>query len=385
MDIEALKACSADELDEAITQIHAAQAAVHQSLLELIVAYDESGAWRVNGAHSMAAYLSFRLRVSMGVAHSWVNAARALSLLPAVREAYAQGLINWEHVVALASVATPESEQELLGQALQMPAAHFKTLCRGLIEVSDLDARQAVEQRSLCYGWDPQGRFLHLRGRLPDLDGAVVAKALDRLTNKAGPDPLTGQFSAVDQNNADALVELCSTYLDTAGDQDRATVVVHVDAAVLEGGPGVAQMQGAGVIAAVTARRAACDCVVELVAEDSSGRTVGIGRKSRQVPGWLVRQLRTRDYGCRFPGCSRTRWVHAHHLKHWADGGPTDKENLVLLCGHHHRLVHDGGWSIRGNPDECMQFFHPDGRLLTGQPPPLRAELRESLFAAFAV
>ena len=136
--LEALKACPADELEEAITQIHAAQAAVHQSLLELILAYDESGAWRVNGAHSMAAYLSFRLRVSMPVAHSWVSAARALSSLPAVREAYAQGRISWGQVVALVPVATFDNEEELLGQALQMSASHFKTLCRGLVEVSDL-------------------------------------------------------------------------------------------------------------------------------------------------------------------------------------------------------------------------------------------------------
>jgi hypothetical protein len=319
----------------------------------------------------------------MPVANAWVKSARALAGLPLVREAYAQGRITWEHVAALADVAIPSTERELLGQAVAMSAAHFKRLARSLKQPTELEAQEAIEQRSLSYHWDNAGRFLLLNGKLPDSDGAVVAKALDRLSERVGPDPLTGQYSSINQNNADALVELASTYIDTEADQDRATVVVHLDAQVLKGEPGSAEIEEAGPISVATARRICCDSWTELIVEGPDRKPVGVGRKTRQVPGWLVRQVRRRDVTCRFPGCNRTRWVHCHHLKHWGDGGPTDKDNLTLLCSYHHRLVHEGGWEIRGHPDDCLQFVHPDGRMITGPPPELRPELRDSLFTAF--
>jgi uncharacterized protein DUF222 len=278
MDTELLRACSADELDDAITQMHAAQAAVHQSLLELIQVFDESQAWRDQGAYSIQGWLSFRLGVTMPVANAWVRAARALAALPLVREAYAQGRISWEHVAALAEVATPSSEAELLAQAVAMSAAHLKRLTRSLKQPTDLEAREAIEQRSLSYHWDSAGRFLLLNGKLPDMDGAVVAKALDRLSERVGPDPLTGQYSSINQNNADALVELASTYIDTEADQDRATVVVHLEAQVLKGEPGSAEIEGAGPISVATARRICCDSSTELVVEGPDRKPLGVGR-----------------------------------------------------------------------------------------------------------
>ena len=88
---------------------------------------------------------------------------------------------------------------------------------------------------------------------------------------------------------------------------------------------------------------------------------VRLGRTTRQVPTWLHRQLRRRDRGCRFAGCGRTKWLHAHHLTHWADGGPTDQDNLVLLCGRHHRVVHEGGWQVTSTRDGTVTFRKPNG------------------------
>ena len=79
------------------------------------------------------------------------------------------------------------------------------------------------------------------------------------------------------------------------------------------------------------------------------------------------------------PGCERARWVHAHHLVHWANGGPTDLDNLATLCGYHHRLVHDGGWRIEGSPNGDLIFIRPDGRPYQPRPHPLRQEVRERL------
>src|SRR5690606_7577983 len=121
--------------------------------------------------------------------------------------------------------------------------------------------------------------------------------------------------------------------------------------------------------------RLLCDAPVECALHDGSGRTVGIGRARRTVPGWLARQVRRRDTTCRFPGCERPiRQIH--HIRHWARGGPTDLDNLVGLCWHHHDLVHDGGWRIEGDPEAELTFESPTGRRVGSRPQPLRPEVR---------
>jgi len=90
-----------------------------------------------------------------------------------------------------------------------------------------------------------------------------------------------------------------------------------------------------------------------------------------------------RDGCCRFPGCERRRFVDAHHIRHWTPHeGPTQLDNLLTLCRHHHRLVHEGGWSIRGKPDEAMEFIRPDGRTYEPLRPRLRDEIRERILGA---
>lgn len=97
-----------------------------------------------------------------------------------------------------------------------------------------------------------------------------------------------------------------------------------------------------------------------MVWEDDHGQPLTIGRKSRSIPSAIRRALRVRDKGCRFPGCSHTRFTHAHHIKHWADGGETTLENLVTLCSRHHRLVHEEGFSVINEGHNHFRFLKPD-------------------------
>jgi hypothetical protein len=126
------------------------------------------------------------------------------------------------------------------------------------------------------------------------------------------------------------------------------------------------------------ARRLTCDCRLQLVAEGESG-PIGVGRTRRTIPPWLMRLLRRRDHTCVFPGCGRRRWLDGHHIRHWAEGGPTDLENLLLTCRHHHKLVHELGWTIRRHPDGTATFIRPNGEVYTVGPPALRAEVRSFL------
>jgi hypothetical protein len=151
-------------------------------------------------------------------------------------------------------------------------------------------------------------------------------------------------------------------------------VHVHTDMETLnaDGLNGQAELEECGNIPAETARRVSCDAgVVHWLDSSSSehpgGEPLSIGRKSRTIPPAIGRALKRRDGGCRFPGCTNTHFVDAHHIQHWADGGETAMENLVLLCRHHHRLVHEGGFGISQPTHGVIEFSNPAGEvILTG-------------------
>src|SRR6185503_13419138 len=109
------------------------------------------------------------------------------------------------------------------------------------------------------------------------------------------------------------------------------------------------------------ARRLVCDASVVGIVEGEEGEPLDIARKTRSIPLAISRALKARDGGCRFPGCDRTRFCDGHHIKHWADGGETKLDNLITLCGFHHRLVHEGGYGVKRTDDGVFVFSRPDG------------------------
>ncbi len=154
------------------------------------------------------------------------------------------------------------------------------------------------------------------------------------------------------QRRADALVFLVESWLsgDSSGRRggDGYLVNVHVDAETLStDAPGRSELADGPGLAAETVRRLCCDGGLVVHLEDAEGESIGIGRKTRAIPPSIRRALRHRDPCCRFPGCTRTRWLDGHHVVHWAKGGETRLDNLVHLCRHHHRLVHEGGFGVR--------------------------------------
>jgi hypothetical protein len=82
----------------------------------------------------------------------------------------------------------------------------------------------------------------------------------------------------------------------------------------------------------------------------------------------MRRALQRRDKYCQFPGCTCTRFVDAHHIHHWADGGETDIGNLVLLCRTHHRLVHEGGFQLSRLPGGAFHFINLQGEVVPEVP-----------------
>jgi hypothetical protein len=145
--------------------------------------------------------------------------------------------------------------------------------------------------------------------------------------------------------------------------------VVHVDAETLAGDAvrERSHLADGPTLSPETVRRLGCDAgVVRIVERD--GRPLTVGRRTRTISPALRRALRSRDEGCRFPGCTHGRFMHAHHIKHWARGGATTLENLVQLCSYHHRLVHEGGFQVESLARGAVRFRRPDGRVVAPAP-----------------
>jgi Domain of unknown function (DUF222)/HNH endonuclease len=225
------------------------------------------------------------------------------------------------------------------------------------------EAQEAHRDRYLSLQWDPERPVVWLEGMLGAEQGAALETALN-----GSAEGLPGDPGATDPGGArlaDALVAV-------ATGAPPATVVLHAGAEVLTGGdqdrgPWLAETEAGHRLSSEAVRRLACDGRIEWIVEQG-GRPVGIGRRGRVVPGALGRALRHRDRTCRFPGCEHKRWLHAHHLVHWARGGATNLDNLVLLCHAHHRLVHEGRWRTSGHPAHDLRFHDPGGRPLRTHP-----------------
>jgi Domain of unknown function (DUF222)/HNH endonuclease len=218
------------------------------------------------------------------------------------------------------------------------------------------------------------------RERGADAGAGSASDETTHIGDRHGPDGddeprAPGERASV--SNADALVLMAQTLL-SSGPADRAPadgyqVVVHVDAAALAGdedgdGDGGCRLEDGGALHPETARRLGCDAALVRILE-RDGRPLSIGRKTRSVPPALRRALQSRDPLCRFPGCDRRRFLHAHHLDHWARGGRTELTNLVRLCSHHHRLVHEGGYRVERSSRGGLRFRRPDGQPVPAAPP----------------
>ena len=159
--------------------------------------------------------------------------------------------------------------------------------------------------------------------------------------------------------------------IDSGAPGERYQVVVHVDAPVLADpeAPGQSVLEGGTHVSAETSRRLACDASRVVMRHDGDGRVVEVDARTRTIPPALRRALHHRDRGCRFPGCGLP-FGQGHHIRHWAQGGPTTLSNLAMLCRRHHRAVHEEGYQMERRPDGELRFRRPDGRSLPDVPPP---------------
>jgi len=361
-----------DALDQATALMSAASA----QALHMVAEYDGDRLWRRDGATSMSSWLAARYGLAWGTAREWVRVGHALRYLPGIADAYARGRLSWDQLRPLTRFAEPETDRHWAKTAPKMRPAALWREARRYERARVEEAEHARRSRYLTLSWDHERPVLWLEGMLPAEEGAVLESAISRRAEEVPRDP--DAADPVGARLADALVNVA------AGDPQPATVVVHAGADVLaneasDEGPRLSETERGQGMPTESIRRLACDGRIEWVLE-SEGRPVGIGRRGRAVPEQLLRVLRQRDMACRFPGCERKRWLNAHHLVHWADGGGTNLDNLVLLCHAHHRLIHEGGWRTSGHPAQDLRFHDPRGRPVARDRAALRPELRSRFF-----
>ncbi len=384
---------SIDQLGDEIAELSAHLDAATARLLDLIREFDAREGWNT-GFRSCAAWLSWRVGLDLGAARERVRVARALPTLPLFAQALARGELSYAKVRALTRVATPETEERLLAVARIGTACHVERIVRGWRRVDRYaEARETAHRhksRALHVYQDEDGMWI-VRGRLTPEVGAVLVQALDAgrealyqqrrtfnvdSTREAGfiPQDVSAETPSMEHQRADALALVAETALhhgiDPGAPGERYQVVVHVDAPVLADPdqPGQSVLDDGTHVSAETSRRLACDASRVVMQHARDGRVVEVAARTRTIPPALRRALQHRDHGCRFPGCG-VRFGQGHHIRHWAQGGPTTLSNLALLCRRHHRAVHEEGYQIERQPDGELQFRRPDGTLLPTAPP----------------
>ena len=406
---------SKERMGEEIAALAARIDAATYELLVLIRKFDEEEGWN-RGFLTCAHWLTWRIGLAPGAARERVRVARALGDLPLMSAAMSRGELSYSKVRALTRIATPDTEQSLVDLGKTGTAAQVERVVRSwrridrTVEAHDDELRDASSHVTTHI--DENGMFV-IRGCLAPEAGEVLMKALDAAGDRLYAEQREDK-PPVGKIRADALALVAESALraglDPGSSGDRYLVVVHANEAELTAQESAtadsrthvpAGTSGARVptetrgdrdtdagetralprvvngawlgtshvpVSAETARRIACDAGRVSMAH-RNGQILSVGRKTRTIPPPIRRALEFRDQGCRFPGCT-SQHCDAHHIVHWADGGETKLSNLVLLCRRHHRLLHEGGFSVKMNEERAVQFRDKRGRPLERSPAP---------------
>jgi Domain of unknown function (DUF222) len=380
---------SDQETEHLLRTVHGVRSRIDALALRLIDDVARRRTGERSGATSTRAWLRRELNVTPAEAKQHVTLAAALAgPLGLTREALAVGDISRAHAQVIAelmdalpaglgSEALDRAERQLLEWCRRFDPRDVARLGRRLFEVIDPDGadqrearllerreREARRRRHLTFGGDGFGSHV-LRGQFDPEAAAVIAAALDPLAKPLpsaadGPDPRTPG-----QRYADALVEVCRRHLQAGdlptrgGEKPQLVLTMRLDRLRDRVGSGLLDTGDA--LSPATVRKLACDASIIPAVLDSDGQPLDLGRTTRTFTPAQRRALALRDgAGCAFPGCDRPiAWCDAHHIVHWIDDGPTDLTNGILLCGHHHTLIHHDHWTIRTAADGRPDFLPP--------------------------
>jgi hypothetical protein len=391
------------QLEDDITSLAAHIDAAMFRWLELLREFDACEGWKGEGIKSLAHWLNWKCGMSLATGREKVRVASALKELPQTSDAFRAGRLSYSKVRAITRVATPNNEDLLLNIAFNGTAFHVEQAVYAWRREKRFELLKQENRRhdlrELHWHTDDDG-CLVLKARFTPEQGALVQNAIEAMMETLFQEQknVSAETSEFEQSTptwerphplssrrADALSRITAEWsnnpnVSSVSSNDRFVINLHTDIETLraDGTGAESELVGCENVSAETSRRLACDCSVINWLDHKGSAILGaeplaVSHKTRTVPPAMRRALQRRDRGCRFPGCSCTRFVDAHHIHHWADGGETHINNLVLLCRHHHRLVHEGGFGLLRNADGEIRFTNPEGSYI-----PQSAEMRFS-------
>ena len=307
--------------------------------------------------------------------------------MPLLSEALSKGELGYSKVRALTRVATADNEAYLLDIGRHGTAAHVEKFARLYRQASQANETERADARHRERGltfWHEDDGTVVLHGRFPPemaarivsaLEAAMAAHAAEqpaagwgqehvrpagRPTWDAGPEATghraPGRCARVD-GRPDVRRRATRRPSRRTGTRSWCTWTPRCSRA----GPGGAK---SSLSRPSRGRRRGVFAAMRVSSPRSmapSGEPLAVGRRTRTIPPAMRRALLVRDRGCRFPGCASTHRLHGHHVRHWARGGETSLDNLVLLCPFHHRLVHEGGFDVHRLDDGAYRFVSPQG------------------------
>jgi hypothetical protein len=277
-----------------------------------------------------------------------------------IREAARAGVLSRQHLLLIDKTLheTPAVDREkveaaLVENAAKFDGAAFRDIALRIRQLLDQDGtppddRELLEPRREFHLTSRRDGSVAFHGKIDQEAGAKLAALLSPLAKpKSGKDLRTAA-----ERQGDAFVEIIdpAAASDDLPDEggERPHIALVMTLADLAQQKGTADVEGGGTVDAATAVRIACDSKVMRVVLGAKSEILDIGTLDRTIPNPIRRALIIRDRGCAFPECGRRpRQCHAHHVQHWAKGGPTSLNNLVLLCGEHHRVMHHGHWTVK--------------------------------------
>ncbi len=347
----------AEELAGSLIELTEQISALQAERLRRLRVFRARGLHELDGHTSAVAWLKDRCRLAGGEAAQLVHLARQLHEMPLTAAALADGVIGLPAVRLLARAASAhpevfaEHEKTLVDAARSLSARGFTAAVAYWRQALDWDEslreEQAMFERRRLHVSETIGGLVRIDGDLDRESGEVVMTALRSIED---PQARSGDERTPPQRRADALVEICRSWLDggraPGSGVARPHLSVIVDLEALERrGPGRSETTRGTVLHPEAVRRLACDASVSRIVTDAESQPLDVGRTTRVIPAALRRALVVRDGGCIHEGCDRPpEWCDAHHIQHWADGGPTSLENLRLLCRRHHRIAHESEW-----------------------------------------
>jgi hypothetical protein len=372
-------------IEEDFVELHRAIELLEGERLRRLAEIERRGLHERDGHLSAAAWLASRFKVAWGSAREHVRVARALEQMPNVRRALDEGELSMSAARVLASahqadaVAFERSEAQLV-EAARIHSVHDLQRVVGFWrEAVDRDRtpdrEEMLRARRRLHASVSMLGMVRIDGDLDPETGETLMTALRAVLDAESRSGNTQDERTPAQRRADALGEVCRQWLDlaerptVAGERPHLTVTVDADA--LRAGSGEAELDHTGPVGAALARRLGCDASVMRVVMAGRSEPLDVGRRTHVVPPSMRRAVVVRDRRCRFPGCDRHHsWCDAHHVVHWADGGPTGLQNLLLLCRRHHRLIHrPRGFTVELS-DGRPTFRRPDGSRLEERAPP---------------